>query len=219
MSEKISLLIVDDQQLLLEGIRLLLEMEEDLTVVGEANNGQEAIDLYVNLRPDVVLMDVRMPEMNGVEATRRICTHDPQGKVIILTTFDNDEYIFEGVRAGALGYMLKGTSGSQLAEAVRLVYQGDAWMEASVVRSIIGEFTRLPIPADNEAPAELFTALNGREKEILSLLVEGHNNREIATRLFLAEGTVKNYVSAVIRKLNVKDRVQAAVRAKEWNLV
>ena len=217
MSETISLLLVDDQRLLREGMRILLNLEEDLTVVGEAGNGKEAVDLYVELRPDVVLMDVQMPEMNGVNATRRICTQDAQAKVIILTTFDDGEYVFEGIRAGALGYLLKATSGSELADAVRTVYQGGALIEPTVARKVMTEFARTP-PSTVES-ARLVEPLSEREQEILCLLADGFSNRKIAARLYLAEGTVKNYVSSLMGKLNVQNRTQAALRARELGLM
>ena len=217
MPEMISLLLVDDQQLLREGMRILLELEEDLTVVGEAANGQQAVDQYARLRPDIVLMDVQMPEMNGIDATRRICTQDAQAKIIILTTFDNDEYIFDGIRAGALGYILKAMSGGELAAAVRIAYRGGAWVDPSVTRKIIDEFVRLPSLAGD--PSSLVEPLSERELEILRLLTQGLRNRDIAGRLHLAEGTVKNYVSSLMAKLNVQDRAQAVLQAKKLGLM
>ena len=218
MPEMISLLLVDDQQLLREGMRLLLELEEDLTVVGEAGNGLEAIDLYTKLRPDVVLMDVQMSEMNGIDATQHIFMQDPQAKIIILTTFDDDEYVFEGIRAGALGYILKAMSGDELARAVRTAHRGDAWLEVSVARKVIDNFTRMP-PSSDPPVVRLFTPLNEREMDVLHLLIQGCRNREIAVCLHLAEGTVKNYVSSLMRKLNVQDRAQAVLQAKKLGLV
>lgn len=218
MPEKISLLLVDDQQLLREGMRLLLELEEDLTVVGEAGNGVEAIDLYTKLRPDVVLMDVQMPEMNGIDATQQIYMQDPQAKIIVLTTFDDDEYVFEGIRAGALGYILKAMSGDELARAIRTAHRGHAWLEVSVARKVIDRFTSMP-PSSAPPVVRLFTPLNERELDVLRLLTEGCRNGEIAVRLHLAEGTVKNYVSSLMRKLNVQDRAQAVLQAKKLGLV
>jgi len=218
MSEMISLLLVDDQQLLREGMRILLELEEDMTVVGEAGNGREAIDLYAKLRPDVVLMDVQMPEMNGIDATRQIYMQDPAAAILILTTFDSDEYVFEGIRAGALGYILKAMSGDELARAVRTAYRGDAWLEVSVARKIIDSFTRTP-PSSDPPVSRLFTPLSEREREVLHLMGQGCRNREIAARLHLAEGTVKNYVSSLMGKLNAQDRTQAALRAQKLGLV
>ena len=220
MSEKISLLLVDDQQLLREGMRLLLGFEEDIVVVGEAGNGQQAVDLYAELRPDVVLMDVQMSEMNGIDATRHICTQDPQAKIIILTTFDDDEYVFEGIRAGARGYLLKAMDSGTLANAVRTTYRGEVWIETSVARKLIDEFIRLPSsPAGDDTSKLLLEPISERELEILRLLTKGCRNRDIARQLYLAEGTVKNYISSLMKKLQVQHRTQAIVRAKELGLV
>ncbi len=217
MFEKISLLLVDDQELLREGMRIIFSLEEDIDVVGEAGNGQEAISLYDELRPDVVLMDVRMPVMDGISAVRYICRRDPEAKIIILTTFDNDEYVFEGIRAGALNYTLKATSSEYLATAVRTAHRGDSWLEAGVARKIINEFVRQPPPAYDVS--RLAEPLSERELEILRLLRSGCRNSEIAEKLHLAEGTVRNYVSALMGKLNVRDRTQAVLRARELGLV
>ena len=218
MSEKIRVMLVDDQQLFREGMVILIDAIEDLTVAGEAGNGEEAVELYAELRPDVVLMDVQMPEMNGVEATRRILAQDPEAKILILTTFDNDEYVFEGMRAGAVGYILKAMSSDELGRAVRVAHQGNVWIEVSVARKLISELTRVP-PASTEEGSSLIEPLSEREREILQLMAKGSRNREIATRLHLAEGTVKNYVSSLMRKMYVEDRVQVVVRAKELGLV
>lgn len=217
MFEKISLLLVDDQALMREGMRIILNLEEDLVVVGEAGNGQEAISLYDELRPDVVLMDVQMPVMDGISAVRYICRRDPEAKIIILTTFEKDEYVFEGIRAGALSYTLKATSSAHLATAVRTAYRGDSWLDASVARKIIGEFVRQPLPA--YSASGLAEPLSERELEVLGLLRNGCRNSEIAEQLHLAEGTVRNYVSTLMAKLNVRDRAQAVLRARELGLV
>ncbi len=214
----IRVLLVDDQRLMREGLRILLELEPDLEVVGEAGDGQAALAAYAALRPDVVLMDVRMPGMDGVEATRRLRERWPEARVIILTTFDNDEYVFEGLRAGALGYLLKDVSGQELAEAVRTVAAGGALIEPSVARKVLAEFARLAPPA-RPIEAGLSTPLSEREREVLRLLALGLTNREIATRLHLAEGTVKNYVTSILQKLGVRDRTQAALRAREMGLL
>ncbi len=218
MSEKIRVMLVDDQQLFREGMVILIDAIEDLTVAGEAGNGEEAVGLYAELRPDVVLMDVQMPEMNGVEATRRILAEDPEAKILILTTFDNDEYVFEGIRAGAVGYILKAMSSDELGRAVRVAHQGNVWIEVSVARKLVSELTRVP-PASTGEGSSLIEPLSEREREILQLMAKGSRNREIATRLHLAEGTVKNYVSSLMRKMYVEDRVQVVVRAKELGLV
>ncbi len=209
--QPIKLLLVDDQRLMRDGLRTLLELEDDLRVVAEAENGREALEAYARHAPDVVLMDIRMPEMDGVEATRRILQSDPQARIIILTTFDDDEYVFEALRAGALGYLLKDVSGAELAEAIRTVAAGGALIEPSVARKVLAEFSRLPdLPS-----ASAGHGLTAREGEILALIAQGLSNKQIAGRLYLAEGTVKNYVSSILDKLGVKDRTQAALWAQK----
>jgi len=214
----IRLLLVDDQRLLREGMRILLELEPDLKVIGEAVNGVEALTRYAELRPDVVLMDVKMPELDGVAATRQLLIDHPEAKVVILTTFDDDEYVFEGIRAGALGYLLKALSGEELAEAIRTVAAGGALIEPSVARKVMAEFARTSHPSAQTAE-KLIEPLSEREIDVLRLLANGLSNREIAGQLFLAEGTVKNYVSSAMQKLSVRDRTQAALRAKELGLL
>lgn len=218
MTEPICILLVDDQRLMREGLRILLELEPDLEIVGEAENGQAALDAYEHLRPDVVLMDVRMDGMDGVEATWRLRERWPQACVVILTTFDDDEYVFEGLRAGARGYLLKDVSGHDLAEAVRTVAAGGALIEPSVARKVVAEFARVASPA-RAADAGLPEPLSDREREILRLLAQGLSNREIADRLSLAQGTVKNYVTTILQKLGARDRTQAAIRARELGLI
>jgi DNA-binding NarL/FixJ family response regulator len=217
-SKVIRVMLVDDQRLMREGLRILLDMEPDLEVVGEAGDGGEAVESYPQLLPDVVLMDVRMPKMDGVEATRRILTHHPEARVVILTTFDDDEYVFEGIRAGAVGYLLKAVSGEELADAVRTVAGGGALIEPSVARRVMAEFARLSKPSQVEKE-RLIEPLSDREIDVLRLVSQGFSNREIADQLYLAEGTVKNYVSSVMQKLSVRDRTQAALRARELELI
>jgi len=217
-TDAIRLLLVDDQRLLRDGMRILLELEPDLQVVGEAANGLEALVQYETLRPDVVLMDVKMPEMDGVSATRELLIIHPEAKVVILTTFDDDEYVFEGIRAGALGYLLKALSGEELADAIRTVAAGGALIEPSVARKVMAEFARTSHPSPQTAE-KLIEPLSEREVEVLRLLANGLSNREMAGQLFLAEGTVKNYVSSAMQKLNVRDRTQAALRAKELGIL
>lgn len=216
--ETIRLLIVDDQRLMREGLRTLLELEPDMQVAGEAGDGQEALQRYASLLPDVVLMDIRMPLMDGVEATRRLRQGFPEARVIILTTFDDDAYVFDGLRAGALGYLLKDVSGDELAEAIRQVAGGGALIEPSVARKVLAEFARLPLPA-SPAGSPLPYSLSEREVEILRLLAQGASNRQIASQLFLAEGTIKNYISNILDKLGVEDRTQAALRARELGII
>jgi DNA-binding NarL/FixJ family response regulator len=218
MNEPIRILLVDDQRLMREGLRTILELEPDFMIVGEAENGLEALKDYEENQPSVVLMDIRMPDMDGVEATRQIKSRWPEARVIILTTFDDDAYVFEGLRAGALGYLLKDVSGEELSEAIRIVAQGGALIEPSIARKVLAEFTRMP-SGQQISSENMPEPLSGRELEILRLLAQGLSNREIASKLFLAEGTVKNYVSAVFTKLHVNDRTQAALRARELGLV
>ena len=214
----IRVLLVDDQRLLRDGLRTLLELEEDLQVVGEADDGAAGLARYAELKPDVVLMDVRMPGIDGVEATRRLVGEWPDARVIILTTFDEDEYIFEGLRAGACGYLLKALSGAELAAAIRTVHGGDALLDPAVTAKVMAEFARLAPPA-RTIDAGLAEPLTDREREILTLVAQGLTNREIAQRLFLAEGTIKNYVTNILQKIGVRDRTQAALRARELGLL
>jgi DNA-binding NarL/FixJ family response regulator len=218
MKEMIRLLIVDDQRLMRDGLRILLELESDFEVAGEAEDGAKALECYQQLAPDVVLMDIRMPVMDGVEATRRLRELDPNAKVIILTTFDDNEYIFEGLRAGALGYLLKDVSGEELADAIRKVAAGGSMIEPSVARKVVAEFARLA-PATPQAIEELIEPLSEREIEILKLVSQGMTNKEIAARLYLAEGTVKNYVTSILQKIEARDRTQAAIRGRELGLL
>ncbi len=218
MPSPIRLLLVDDQRLMRDGLRTILELEPDMEVVGEARDGQEALDRYAELQPDVVLMDIRMPVMDGVTAIARLHERSPNAKVIILTTFDDDEYVFEGLRAGALGYLLKDVSGDELGNAIRTVAGGGALIDPSVTRKVVAEFMRMPgnSPASPERLAE---PLSERETEVLRLLAGGLTNREIAERLHLAEGTVKNYVSNILGKIGARDRTQAAIRGRELGLM
>ncbi|HHY58715.1 MAG TPA: response regulator transcription factor [Chloroflexi bacterium] len=218
MTVKIRVLLVDDQRLMRDGLRTLLELEEDLVVAGEAESGETALRAFADLQPDVVLMDVRMPGMDGVEATRRMRARWPEARVIILTTFDDDEYVFEGLRAGAQGYLLKAISGAELANAIRMVMAGGALIDPAVTRKVVAEFARLAPPA--RAPdAGLAEPLAERELAILRLVAHGLSNREIAQRLLLAEGTVKNYVTVILQKIGVRDRTQAALRGRELGLL
>lgn len=214
----IRVLIVDDQRLMREGLRTLLELEPDMQVAGEAEDGLAALACYEREQPAVVLMDIRMPRLDGVEATRRILSRWPGARVIILTTFDDDQSVFEGLRAGALGYLLKDVSGSELAEAIRKVASGGALIEPSVARKVLAEFTRLA-PAQPAARERLPNPLSEREIEVLRLLAQGASNRQIAAQLFLAEGTVKNYISNILDKLGVEDRMQAALRGREMGIL
>jgi len=218
MVNPIRLLIVDDQRLMRQGLQTLLELETGFEVVGEAGNGQSALDAYAELQPDVVLMDIRMPGMDGVEAARRIHEKWSNARIIILTTFNDDAYVFEALRVGALGYLLKDLSGHELANAVRTVASGGALIDPSVARKVVTEFARLTSPARpiNEGLPEPLTE---RELEVLRYLAEGFSNREIGNKLSLTEGTVKNYVTNVLQKIGARDRTQAALRGRELGLI
>lgn len=218
MSEKINLLLVDDQRLMRDGLRTILELEPDLKIIAEAENGVQALEVYGEAAPDVVLMDIRMPEMDGVEATRQLMDSSPNALIIILTTFDDDQYVFEGLRAGAMGYLLKDVSGAELAEAIRTVMAGGALIEPSVARKMVAEFARIA-PASKERAERLMEPLTEREEEVLRLMAQGLTNREIAHRAHLAEGTVKNYVSAILNKIGARDRTQAALKAQDMGLL
>jgi len=220
----VRVLLVDDQRLIRDGLRLLLELEDGLEVAGEAENGAAALEVYPNVQPDVVLMDIRMPVLDGVEATRRLLERWPRARVVILTTFDDDNYIFDALRAGALGYLLKDVSGPELAAAVREVARGGALIQPSVARKVLAEFSRLTPAkpaagaAPTSAPAPLAEALSSREQEVLQGITRGLTNKEIALRLNLTEGTVKNYISVIFQKLGVQDRTQAALKAREMGI-
>jgi DNA-binding NarL/FixJ family response regulator len=214
----IRVLLVDDQTLVRQGIRLLLEIEPDIQVIGQAANGREAIQGVEALHPEVVLMDVRMPEMDGVAATQEICTRFPETGVIILTTFEDDEIVFEGLKAGARGYLLKDISSEEMAEAVRKVAAGEALIQPSITRKVLAEFSRLAAAASHPTPP-LAEPLTGRELEVLHALAHGLSNREIADQLVITEGTVKNHVSSLISKLEVRDRTQAVLKAQELGLI
>ncbi|HEY0733806.1 MAG TPA: response regulator transcription factor [Herpetosiphonaceae bacterium] len=221
----IRVLLVDDQKLIRQGIQTLLELEPDLEVVGTAENGRDAIAAVERLRPDVVLMDVRMPEMDGVAATRLLSERFPQAGVIILTTFDDDEYVFEGLKAGARGYLLKDVSSDDIAAAVRTVAAGGALIQPSIARKVVAEFSRLAAgPIGNGAtsapPADpLVQPLTDRELDVLRALASGLSNREIADKLVITEGTVKNHVSNLLAKLDVRDRTQAVLKAQALRLI
>jgi DNA-binding NarL/FixJ family response regulator/class 3 adenylate cyclase len=215
----VRVMIVDDQALVRAGFRMILEAEQDLEVVGEASDGGEAVEEWQKLTPDVVLMDVRMPEMDGIEATRRLLAHDQADtKVVMLTTFDMDEYVYDALRAGASGFLLKDVPPEQLVAGIRSVASGDSLLAPSVTRRVIEEFVRRPPSSARELPAKL-EELTARELEVLRLVARGLSNAEIAKELFVSETTVKTHVAHVLMKLDLRDRVQAVVLAYESGLI
>jgi DNA-binding NarL/FixJ family response regulator len=214
----LSVLLADDDQLTRTGLRLIIESDPDLTVVGEAADGQEAIHLARALRPEVVLMDIRMPGVDGLEATRRIAEAAQDGpRVLILTTFELDEYVFGALRAGASGFLLKRSSPEALIEGIKVVAAGEGLLAPSVTRRLIVEFARQPDPP--EPPAAPLGVLTQREREVLTLVGAGLSNGEVAARLYISEATVKTHVKRILMKLGLRDRIQAVVLAYETGLV
>jgi DNA-binding NarL/FixJ family response regulator len=211
----IKILLADDQALVRSGFRMILEERDDFEVVGEAENGREAVEVAARTRPDVVLMDVRMPELDGIEAAARILAERPETRVVILTTFDLDEYVARALRVGASGFLLKDVRPAQLVDAIRIVAQGDALLAPTVTRRLLDRFAST---LDVHPPPRL-DSLTEREREILKLVAEGLSNSEIAERLVVGESTVKTHVSAVLRKLGLRDRVQAVIAAYDAGLV
>jgi DNA-binding NarL/FixJ family response regulator len=215
----IEVLIVDDQELVRTGFRLFLETQPGLTVVGEAGDGEEAIERVRELRPDVVLMDIRMPTMDGVEATAKLTSGaiEPAPRVLVLTTFDLDEYVFGALRAGAAGFLLKDAPRKRLIEAIRVVHSGEALLSPSITRRLIEDFAARRDPI--EPAAAVLAELTPREREVLVLVAHGLSNAEIAARLVVTEATVKSHVGGVLLKLGLRDRVQAVVFAYEHGIV
>jgi DNA-binding NarL/FixJ family response regulator len=211
----IRVIVVDDQALVRSGFHMILDAQPDIDVVGEAENGRDAIELAAVSSADVILMDIRMPELDGIEATARILEAQPETKILILTTFDLDEYVTRALRAGASGFLLKDVRPAQLAEAIRVIASGDALLAPSVTRRLLDQFAS---GLETRTPVEL-EQLTEREREILLLVAEGLSNAEIAERLFVGESTVKTHVSAVLRKLKLRDRVQLVIAAYDAGLV
>ncbi|ANN17971.1 DNA-binding response regulator [Amycolatopsis orientalis] len=213
----VRVLIVDDQALFREALATLLEVQSGIEVVGEAADGEQAVRLCAELRPDVALMDLRMPVLDGIAATRRLRAEQPGVRVLALTTFDDDEDVFAALRAGAVGYLLKDVSSTRLVEALVAAKRGESVLQPSVAAKVVARVAQLP-EEPRTRPQPLVTPLSERELEVVRLLADGHSNREIAKALYLAEGTVKNLVTSVLSKLQVRDRTQAALRARELGL-
>jgi DNA-binding NarL/FixJ family response regulator len=213
--DAIKVLIADDQRLMREGLATLLALADDIDIVAQAGDGAEAIELAKAQRPDVILMDIQMPHVNGVEATKTIRSILPQTQIIILTTFDDDEYLLAGLRAGACGYLLKDMPSEQLADAIRSAAKGQSPIGPEMARKLVNLVTHSPIASTPPAASEL----SEREIEVLRLIAAGSSNKEIAEKLFIAEGTAKNHVSNILSKLEARDRAQAVARAKELNLL
>lgn len=212
-----TVLLADDQPLLRMGFRMVLESQDDMVVIGEAADGLEALELTAELTPDVVLMDVRMPGMDGIEATRRIVDQGLPSRVLILTTFDLDEYVYEALKAGASGFILKNVPPAKLVDAVRTVADGEQLLAPAIIRRMIERYVRRP-PTPESARMRL-SALTARELDVLQLIARGLSNLEIAQSLFLSEATVKSHVNRVLSKLSLRDRTQAAVLAYEMGLI
>jgi DNA-binding NarL/FixJ family response regulator len=218
MNQPIRLLLVDDQALFREGLRTLLSTRPDFDVVAEAENGEEALRLAVQNQPHVVLMDLRMPVLDGVSATRRLKESLPNCKVIVLTTFDDDDLVFDGLRAGAVGYLLKDVSSEKLVEAIHAAARGEYFLQPSITAKVMAEFSRTTRPVQSSS-SPLADPLSARELEILHLVADGMSNKEIADTLVIAEGTVKNHLTSILSKLEARDRMQAVIKARELGLI
>ncbi|NUQ85821.1 MAG: response regulator transcription factor [Anaerolineales bacterium] len=215
----IRVLLADDQALFREGLETLLSVHKDIQVVGQAVNGQDAIDQALKLRPDVILMDMQMPILNGIGATRRLKQSLPECRIIILTTFDDKETIFDALRAGAVGYLLKDVGSAQLADSIRRTARGDSILDPSVAAKVVQEFSRVSSLVGRTSSEVLPEPLSEREIELLRLIASGLSNKEIGETLFITEGTVKNHITHILGKLGVRDRTQAALKAKELGLI
>jgi DNA-binding NarL/FixJ family response regulator len=212
---KIRVLVADDQSMVRAGFRMLLSGDEDLEVVAEASNGLEAVEKADRFHPDVILMDIRMPELDGLEATRRILATDSGARILVLTTFDLDEYVYEALRAGASGFVLKDDPPEQLIGAIRTVAEGQALLSPAVTKRVIAQFTRAPRPSRPERIDDL----SEREQEVFRLIARGLSNAEIGKELYISETTVKTHVTHILQKLDLRDRVQAVVLAYQSGLV
>ena len=209
--ERIRILLVEDQTLMRQGLKTILDLEPGLHVVGEASDGEAGVPAALELRPDVILMDVQLPKLNGVEATAAICAAWSQARVMILTTFDRDDYVFRGVRAGAVGYLLKDAPATHLIDTIRRVHAGEVFIQPAIASRLLRELVR-----PQESPLD---ALSERERAVLVLLAQGASNRDIAEKLYITEGTVKNHVSNILAKLQAENRTRAADIARRYGLV
>ena len=231
---KIRVLLVDDQEIIRNGLTLIVNQEPDMTVVGQAENGVVAVQKAQALTPDIVLMDIKMPQLSGIQATRQIRDSVPGARVIILTTYDVDGWVFDGIRAGAKGYLLKDTPADDLVAGIRRVHEGESLLDPAIAGKVMDEFRRMSVPETTTPPqsiqsisapqelsseGSLIEKLTEREAEILTLMSQGLNNRDIAAQLFLTEGTVRNYVSSILSKLHANDRTQAVIKAAHHKIV
>lgn len=211
----IKVLLVDDQSLIRQGLRALLELEPDLEIVGEAENGEQAINCVAQFQPDVILLDIRMPIMDGVAATKEIQKRFAKTKILVLTTFDDDEYVSAALKNGAMGYLLKDTPSEELAVAIRAVHKGYTQLGPGIVKKLLTQFSHVAPIQSPPVPSSL-AELTPREKEVLRLIATGASNREIAQELYISEGTVKNHVTNILNRLNLRDRTQAAIWANTY---
>ncbi len=211
----LQVLLVDDQELIRAGLEMIIDSTDDMQVIGQAADGKAAVDLALRLQPDVVLMDIRMPSMDGIEATRRIATHGP--RVLMLTTFDLDDYVYEAFKAGASGFLVKDAPRERIIDAIRAVAAGEALASPSVTRRLIERFVDAPGPSSNPPPQ--LDELTPREREVLELIARGLSNSELAQRLYLSEKTIKTHVGRILMKLGIRDRVQAVILAYEAGIV
>ncbi len=218
MQEKIKILIVDDQQLVRDGIKALLEIKREFSIVGTASDGQQAVDMVAKMPVDVVLMDIRMPGLDGIEATQQIRRFNKDIRIIMLTTFNNDDYIVKAIKAGANGYLLKDIPKDDLAEAIQLAYRGVSQFSSDTIGMLVERNLLGNVERSSDSDAEI-AQLSEKEYEILCMIAEGYSNREIAEKLYFTEGTVKNYVSKILNTLHLRDRVQAAIYAVQHHVV
>lgn len=220
LQEAIRIVLVDDQELVRAGFRMVLDSRPELRVVGEAGDGAQALELLENTEADVVVLDVRMPRMDGVETARRICAQEGHPRVLILTTFDLDAYVYAALKAGASGFLLKHTPPEALLSAIRSVHEGDAVVDPSATRRLLDRFAdRLPAEGGQPVHHESLDVLTPREREVLKIVARGHSNTEIADRIYVSETTVKTHIRRILTKLDLRDRVQAVVLAYETGLV